>query len=296
MINGAERVEDKGMGDRFFSVNGILWRVDREMILLLGGGRALLMQLAHPKIAAGVADHSRFRAAPMRRLIQTMNIIWSVVFDESPEALASLEQMRLVHSRIRGTVKQGNVLPLGTPYDARESDLLLWVHATLVDSALVTYELFVGPLSGQEKQQYYNETKGLARLFGVPESETPGSLDAFNDYMKEMIVGGAIAVGSTARALAKEIIFPKPWILKMGGPLSALITTGMLPEQLRHQYGLTWNHRKERMLKLLAALIRAALPFAPAPIRVVPQARAAETRAAPAAFGQHRIEVHKSHH
>lgn len=264
------------------------------MVLLLGGGRALLMQLAHPQVAEGVADHSRFRQDPMGRLSQTMNAIWSIIFDEAPEAQASLQRVKQVHHRVRGAIKQGDVLPVGTPYDARDSDLLLWVHATLVDSALVTYELFVGPLSGQEKRQYYDETKRLAHLFGVPEAETPVSLEAFNDYMREMIGGDAICVGSTARALAGEVLHPKPWILKMGGPLSSLITTGLLAEKLRHQYGLEWSHRKEKTLQLLAALVRCALPFVPAGIRIVPQARAAE-RGTLLAFGKHKIQEQKSH-
>ena len=294
MTSGIEDVKDDDMRDRFFDRDSILWRVDREMVLLLGGGRALLMQLAHPKVAEGVADHSRFRQDPMGRLSQTMNTIWSIIFDEAAEAQASLQRVRQLHRRVRGTIKQGDVLPAGTPYDAQDSDLLLWVHATLVDSALVAYELFVGPLSGQEKRQYYSETKRLAYLFGVPEAETPTSLEAFNDYMREMIGGDKIFVGSTARALAGEVLHPKPWVLKMGGPLSSLISAGLLPEKLRRQYGLTWNQRKEKTLQLLAALVRAALPFVPARIRIVPQARAAE-RGTVLTFGKHKIRAQKSH-
>ncbi len=283
------------MRDRFFDRDSVLWRVDREMVLLLGGGRALLMQLAHPKVAEGVADHSRFRQDPMGRLYQTMNTMWSIVFDEVPQAQLSLQQLRQVHRQVQGALKQGDVLPVGTPYSAQDPALLLWVHATLVDSAVLSYELFVGPLSGQEKRQYYDETKRLAHFLGVPESRIPDSLEAFNDYMREMIDSDAISVGATARALAEEILRPRPWILKMAGPVSALITIGLLPEKLRRQYGLKWNHRKEKMLKLLAASVRATLSLVPAPFRVVPHARAAEAKEVPA-FGQHKIQAQKGHH
>lgn len=283
------------MSDRFFQPESMIWRVDREMVLLLGGGRALLMQLAHPKVAEGVADHSRFREDPMGRLYQTMNTMWSIVFDEVAEAQLSLQRIRQVHRQVQGALKQGDVLPVGTPYSAQDPALLLWVHATLIDSALLAYELFVGPLSGEERRRYYDETKRLAHLLGVPESGIPDSLEAFNDYMREMIDSDAISVGATARALAEEILRPKPWILKMAGPISALITIGSLPEKLRRQYGLKWSHRKENMFKLLATSLRTALPFVPAPFRVVPQARAAEAKAAPA-FGQHKIQAEKGHH
>ena len=160
MTSGIEDVKDDDMRDRFFDRDSILWRVDREMVLLLGGGRALLMQLAHPKVAEGVADHSRFRQDPMGRLSQTMNAIWSIIFDEAPEAQASLQRVRQLHRRVRGTIKQGDVLPVGTPYDAQNSDLLLWVHATLVDSALVTYELFVGPIPESHSESIKASPRG----------------------------------------------------------------------------------------------------------------------------------------
>ncbi len=281
------------MTERFFEPESALWRVDREMILLLGGGRALLMQIAHPKIAEGVADHSRFREDPIGRLYQTMNSMWSIIFDEAPEAEASLQRIKQIHRRVQGVIKQGDVLRAGIPYDAQDPDLLLWVHATLVDSAIVTYELLVRPLSVQEKRQYYDETKRLALLFEVPEDKTPASLEAFNHYMSEMIGSDTISVGSAARAIAKEILYPRPLILKLGGPLSALITIGLLAPKLRQEYGLTWNKGKEGMLQLLASLVRALLPFVPPVLRIVPHARAAQERAVPV-FRRDAIQAERS--
>ena len=269
MGNGLMRV-------RYFDPRSVIWRVDQEMVLLLGGGRALLMQLAHPKVAAGVADHSRFRRDPMGRLYQTMNTMWSIVFDEIAEADASLERVQQIHRRVRGTVEGNVVLPKGTRYDARDPELLAWVHATLVDSAVVTYEHFVGPLSVREKRLYYDGAKRLAFLFGVPEAEIPGSLDDFNEYMTAMLHGDTISVDSTARALAGEILSPRPWILKGVSPVSRFITIGLLPPGLRDAYGLVWNHRKERALGLLAGGIRRLLPLIPRALRIVPHARAAE--------------------
>ena len=266
------------MSQRFFDPDSVIWRVNRELVLLLGGGRALLMQIAHPKVATGVAQHSRFREDPIGRLLPTMNAMWSIVFDENPEAQVSLERIKQIHRRVRGTVEEGSVLLAGTPYDAQDPDLLLWVHATLIDSAIMAYELFVSPLSVEEKRQYYDESKRLALLFGVPEAKIPPSLDIFNGYMKEMIASDTITVGSAARAVANDILYPRPLILKVGGPLSALITTGLLPLKLRREYGLTWNDRKQKVLELLGSLIRTILPIAPLTLRIAPHARSAQKK------------------
>lgn len=264
--------------DHFFSPDSMIWRVDREMILLLGGGRALLMQLAHPKVAAGVSDHSRFREDPLGRLHRTMDIMWSILFEELPKAEASLQAVNEVHRKVRGTIKEGEALPKGTTYDALDPDLLLWVHATLVESALLAYDLFVKPLSAHEKSQYYTETKKLAVLFGIPEAVVPASLEDFSNYMSEMMTGAKIAVGPTAHVLAREILHPRPLVLKIGGPLSSFVTVGLLPERLREAYRLRWNERREQAFRLLAKTIRQLLPLIPAVLRIVPHARAAEKR------------------
>lgn len=268
------------MGEGFFSPDSMIWRVDREMVLLLSGGRALLMQLAHPKVAAGVADHSHFRENPLGRLHRTMNTMWSIVFDDPAEAQASLERVNDIHRQVQGTIRPGEPLPKGTPYRALEPDLLLWVHATLVDSAIRAYDLFVRPMSTAERNRYYDDTRKLACLFGVPEPDVPPSLAAFNDYMEQMASGGTISVGPTSLSLAQEILHPSPWILKIGGPIHSFVTTGLLCPSLREAYGLRWSQRKQYALAILAKSIRCSLPLLPRPLRIVPHARAAEKRRA----------------
>jgi uncharacterized protein (DUF2236 family) len=264
--------------ERFFSRDAMIWQVDREMVLLLAGGRALLMQLAHPKVAAGVAKHSHFRADPLGRLYRTMGAMWSIVFDEASKARASLEQVKNVHRRIHGIISPAESVSLGTPYDALDVELLLWVHATLIDSAMVAYDLFVKRLAHDEKARYYDDSKNLAHLFEIPETLVPASLVDFNRYMDRMLGGSEIAVGPTARALAKEILRPRPWVLKPAAPLFRLVTVGLLPERLRKAYGLGWNKRKEKMFRSFAKGVRGLLPVVPGPLRIVPNARAMEKR------------------
>jgi uncharacterized protein (DUF2236 family) len=263
-------------GDRFFTPESMIWRIDREMVLLAAGGRALLMQLAHPKVAAGVAEHSRFKGDPLGRLYRTMSAMWSIGFDETALARAALERVRNVHRRVQGRVPAAEPLAAGTPYDAVDIELLLWVHATLIDSALFAYDTFVRPLAAEEKSRYYHDSKKLAHLFEIPETLVPRSLVDFNGYMERMLIGGDIAVGPAARALAEEILYPSPWILKPASPLFRLITAGLLPERLRDAYGLTWTEPKEKTFCLIAKCIRRLLPLVPSPLRIVPNARAAE--------------------
>jgi uncharacterized protein (DUF2236 family) len=149
MRKGTTTPVDEG----FFSPDRMIWQVDREMVLLLAGGRALLMQLAHPKVAAGVAEHSHFKNDPLGRLYRTMSAMWSIGFDETSAARASLEQVKSVHRRIHGIVSPAESLPFGTPYDALDVELLLWVHATLIDSAMVAYDIFGKPLAPDEKSR-----------------------------------------------------------------------------------------------------------------------------------------------
>jgi uncharacterized protein (DUF2236 family) len=262
--------------ERFFHPDSRIWKVDREMVLLLAGGRALLMQLAHPKIAAGVADHSRFQDDPFGRLYRTMSAMWSIVFDERTEARTALARVENRHKKVQGVVSPGEPLHAKNHYDAFDQDLLLWVHATLIDSAMIAYDRFVKLLEPAEKVGYYEDSKKLACLFGIEERIIPSSLVEFDQYMERMLTKGVLAVGPTARNLAQDILYARPWIFKPAGPLFRFVTTGLLPERLREGYELQWTEPKETIFSLLARAIQVLLPLVPTPIRVVPNARIAE--------------------
>jgi uncharacterized protein (DUF2236 family) len=267
---------DQQEAERFFNPDSRIWQVDREMVLLLAGGRALLMQLAHPKIAAGVADHSRFQDDPFGRLYRTMSAMWSIVFDERTEARAALERVENRHRKVRGSVPSGEPLHSKNHYDAFDQELLLWVHATLIDSAMIAYDRFVRPLPPVEKIGYYDDSKKLACLFGIEEKIIPPSLTEFDRYMKRMLTQDVLAVGPTAKNLSHDILYARPWIFKPAGPLFRFVTAGLLPQKLREGYELKWNEHKEKIFSLLARVILVSLPLVPTPIRVVPNARAAE--------------------
>lgn len=261
-----------------FAPGSMIWQIDREMALLLAGGRALLLQLAHPKIAAGVAAHSRFQENPLARLQRTMNAMWSIVFDDCQQARATLLRVKDTHQQVRGAVGAGEAMPAGTRYDARDVHLLLWVHATLIDSALLAYNLFVKRLSADEKFRYYGDAKKLGGLFDIPEAAMPATLAEFNAYFDGMLGGNTLSVGPSARSLAQDILYPQPAILRPAGPLFRVVTAALLPERLRQAYDLKWNRRRATVFSLFATIVRYSLPLAPRFLRVVPNARAAEKR------------------
>ena len=263
---------------QLFSPHSKIWQVDREMALLLAGGRALLLQLAHPKVAAGVSQYSRFQQNPLARLQRTMTAMWSIGFDESAKAYAALERVGNIHKHVHGFVPANEATPRDTSYDARDPQLLMWVHATLIDSAIVAYDLFVKPLSLQEKARYYEDSKKLTDLFDIPNDMVPQSLGEFARYFNDMLQGNTLAVGPVARSLAHDIVYPKPWILRPLAPLFRVVTAGLLPERLRNAYGLKWNRSRENIFWLFARLFRLLLPLIPGPVRIVPNARAAEKR------------------
>ena len=266
------------MTESFFSPGSVIWRVDREMALLLAGGRALLMQIAHPKVGAGVAEHSHFQKDPLRRLRHTMNTMWSVVFDDAEQARQSLQRVKEIHRTVQGRMAESEGKLAGLPYSALDPQLLLWVHATLVDSALLAYEKFVAPLPLADKLQYYEETKRLATLFDVPPGDIPPSLDHFRAYMEQMLNGPEICVTATVRLLARDILHPQPLLLRPSAPLFSFITTGLLPASLREAYHLPWDEQKEKWLHRLALLIKTLLPCVPPVLRFAPHARAARRR------------------
>ena len=235
-------------------------RVNRENVLLLGGGRALLMQLAHPKVAAGVDEHSDFRIRPMYRLRRTIRLTMAIVFGDRETAMAAARSVNKVHARVSGH-----------EYRALDPDLLLWVHATLVDTALVTYETFVRRLPEQEREGFYQEMKLLGEVLGIPSRRFPASVGDFDEYVRACVGDGEVKVGATALDLSKLVVRPR--LLRLPGRVFIpweLITAGLLPASLREQYGLAWGKRQERLYRLFTIALPKLVAVTPPVLRVWP--------------------------
>jgi uncharacterized protein (DUF2236 family) len=256
--------EDPGL----FGPHSILWRVNRESAVALAGTCAILMQFAHPKVAAGVSDHSRYQVDAAGRLRRTLDLTLAIVFGPRPEAMQAVRAINARHRTVRGP-----------GYSAMDPQLLLWVHATLVYSAIRGYRALVGPLTDAEADQYYQDTKEIGVLLGVPRGLYPGHVDAFEAYLREMIDSKEVAVGAAARRMADHVLHPGfRGVPRLAFAPLTVITAGLLPPAVREAYGLKWG----RPQRAAFAACRAGLPrlvaIAPEPVRWLPPARDAYRR------------------
>jgi uncharacterized protein (DUF2236 family) len=264
-------------------VNSVAWKLHREMVLLGGWARAILLQLAHPLVARGVADHTSFRTerwGRLHRLDRTLRAMLTLTFGTPEEVEGVAKIVNGIHDRVHGRLPIGaGIFPAGTPYTAHDPALLTWVHATLLDSFLLTYELFVGPLTVTERDRYCEESCGIEPLVGIPRGSLPRSTAELKDYLDDKLATGEVVVTDTARRLASEILYPPAFVAAR--PLLAvarLPAIGLLPPAIRVDYGLTWSRRHDRALVTLAAISRRLLPLVPGVFRYWPAARAAFAR------------------
>ena len=263
-----------------FGPDSVTWRVNREAVLLLGGGRALLLQVAHPLVAAGVAEHSAFRRAPLQRLWRTLDLMLTIAFADAAHAIAAVRQIERVHARVRGTLKTDvGPFPRGTPYAANDPALLLWVHATLVDTALLVYERFVAPLSPPARRRFYDESKVAARLFGIPDELIPPRLTDFRAYMRGMLRDDTLAVGPASRDIAASILQPPVALaLRPAFRLVNFFTVALLPPVLRKRYDLAWGRASEAALDAVTQATLRLLPLLPSRLRTLPRAALSRAR------------------
>lgn len=230
-------------------------RVDGETVLLLGGGRALLMQLAHPAVAAAVADHSDFAADPFVRLRRTLAVMTTVVFGTEDDARRAAAGLAAVHESVRGP-----------GYAASDPELLLWVHATLVDTALRVHRRYLGGLSPAGEARYYEQSVRLGEILGVPAADQPVNHERFRAYVRTMV--GSLQVSDEARRQAAHVLRPRiPLVVEPLAELARQFTIGLLPAPLRRQYGLAWWPHQQAALLVTEATARRLLPLVPPVLR-----------------------------
>lgn len=246
-----------------FGKDSLFWRVNSETAVALSGGRALLLQFAHPSVAAGVDEHSYLRQDLLRRLRRTFDLPLRVAFGDTHAAAREINQ---AHRGVRGA-----------GYRASDPKLMLWVGATLVDSALDAYARFLGPLTRPELEEFYRESKKIGPLLGVPESAYPETYDDFVAYWAEMLNGDELCVDDRARNLAADVRRPPSLLLSPVWKVLDILTAGLLPERFREAFGLPWGVREQRAFRVLQAAIRASRHL-PRPLRVMPVARRAAHR------------------
>ncbi len=262
----------------FFGPQSVAWKVNREAVLMLGGMRALLMQVAHPKVAQGVADHSRFRDQPFQRAMSTFRAVHTIVFGSQQEAVDMAYRVHCVHNRVQGKVVDPIPELSDTSYSANDPDLLMWVFGTLFDSALLGYDQYLPRLRASERTRFYKESMLFARLFGVPDDRIPPDLYAFHRWMDDMLTGSELVVTPTAREIALSlldgIVFPA-----ISRPLHSILAAGMLPDPLREAFGIPWGRRSQIIYGAGTQSIRRLIGRLPKRIRWIPAAIAADSGA-----------------
>jgi uncharacterized protein (DUF2236 family) len=274
----AERTHAQRLASRdgYFAPDSVIRRVGNTPLTpFLGGGPAVLLQVAHPLVAAGVVGHSDFRSDLWRRLARTLRALYLITYGTRAEAERAGEAVQAVHARVQGTTQtQLGRFPPGTQYSASDPELMAWVHATLVEASLRAYQRFVCPLLTEERERYYEEMALVARIFGAPPAAIPRTLTEFREYVRTQLAGTTITVTPPARAVAEVILEARlPAALRVVAPAHRLSTAGLLPDRIREEYGLRWSALHELALPVAARSLRVtAAPLLAVAARLTPPA------------------------
>jgi uncharacterized protein (DUF2236 family) len=246
--------------DGYFAPESVIRRVGNSVLVpLLGGGAAVLLQVAHPLVAAGIAEHSGYDRDVWRRFLHTVGALYLVVYGTKAEADRVGAAVQALHRSVEGQlVEQLGPFPAGTRYAASDPELMLWVHATLIEASLAASNRLMRPLSADEAERYYREMALVARIFGLQAAALPPTLRAFGDYMRTQLAGPHITVTEPGRRIAAVILrAPLPPPLHMIRPAHRLATAALLPPRLRAEYGLSWGPGRAAALTLAARSTRA---------------------------------------
>lgn len=269
----------------------ISWRINGEVIVLIGWGRAILMQLAHPLIAAAVAEHSSFRRsglAGVQRLISTVRAMLALTFGTDEEAVDAAAGINAIHDHISGRLgESAGALDAGARYAAHDPQLLRWVHVTLIDSILMAYERLVAPLSAAERDRYCAEAAIMEPLLGMPHGWLPRTSAQLARCVDERM-RGVVTPGPRSRELGRAVLFPPGW--RLAWPVfraAQVMTIGLLPPPVRDAYGFTWTDRDARALNRWTRILRQAHGALPRLLRQWPPARRTDRIAASA--GEHAL-------
>jgi uncharacterized protein (DUF2236 family) len=264
-------------GDETTMARGMVYMLQREVLLLVAWGPAILLQFAHPLVARGIADHSAFnteRWGRAQRLHRTLRAMLQLSFGTESEVHAAAVRINTIHDRIHGRLSQAaGIFPEGTAYSAHDPALLAWVHATLLEMNLRVYELFVASLSAEAKDRYCLEASSIEGLLGIPNGYLPRNVGELRQYMDRMYASGEVCVTDIARSLSRALMYPPvPWIFDPAIRFMRLTTFGLLPTNIRSDYGFFWSARHDSILRLLSALSRIVLPLIPPVLRYWPAA------------------------
>jgi uncharacterized protein (DUF2236 family) len=262
----------------FFGPQSITWQVNREAGVFLGAGRAALLQLAHPWVATALAQHSNLLHDAIGRFHSTFRVVYTMIFGNRDQALQASRQLYDRHTAVRGKLPMATGSHArGQHYEANEVAALRWVYATLVESAVLAYELVLPPLAPADREQYYQESKRMAALFGIPAASLPRDWSSFASYVAEMLNSDILEVNATSRALGHSVLSgagtsfqPPDWY--------RALTASWLPRRLRTAFALTYTPRDRARTRRIVRLLPSLYASIPAPIHFVGPFHEAQAR------------------
>jgi len=252
-----------------FGPASMMWRIDKEATVFLGAGRALLLQLAHPWVAAAITQHSRTLADPVGRFHRTFSVMFTLVFGTTAQAVAAARRLHRRHAGIGGTLAEAvGPFPRGSHYAANDVAALRWVYATLVDTALVAHQLVHPPLSAEERERYWVEARLFAGFFGIPQDALARNWAGFAADNEAILRSPVLTAGAEARAITAAILSGSgTWV-----PIPSWyrgLTARLLPERLREEFGLAYGAIEQRKTERALAVLRRLYPLLPRRLRHV---------------------------
>lgn len=244
-----------------------------EAAMLAGGGATILMQLADPAVAAGVARHSDFAERPVDRLNGTLDYVYATVYGDEELRRFVRRRVNRLHAPVRSSPagsaerSESGSPDASPPYSAFDPALQLWVAATLFAGAVEVYETLIGHLDRASRERLCREFAAVGTGLQLPAELWPQSLDAFEAYWDERVAG--LRVSDEAKTSARMLLRPPaaPRWLRALMPTVGLATAGFLPDRVRDQYGLPWGALQRRRFARLVRVVALVYPLVPRSLR-----------------------------
>jgi len=263
------RASAAGPGPGIFGPQSVTWQINRESAIFLGAGRALLLQLAHPWVAAAIEQHSDAFANPISRFHRTFSIVFAIVFGSLDQSLDAARRLHQRHAKIKGRLSTAaGPFPAGSFYYANSISALRWVYATLVESALLAYELVLPPLTVAQRERYYSESRLFAALFGIPNQHLPGNWTGFSAYTEAMVHSDILTVTEQARIMGRRLLTGGDTWLPVPNSYQAL-TSELLPRRIRDAFVLRYGGMERGAAQRAIARTRCIYSFLPTQLRHV---------------------------
>jgi len=259
----------------YFGPQSMMWKVNKEITVLFGGARALLMHAAHPLIAAGARQTSFYQRDPWKRLIRTLSLQNSVTFGTKEEADNSAHRINKLHEVIKGEDEI-----TGGYYDALDHEQLLWVHACLQISSIYFYEKTVKKLTEDQKNQYHEENSLAAEMVLVDRKIMPKTHEDLKNWVIEKSKEKDYLVLTDVANDVADIISggPVPRHIKPIWPFIAFTAFNTLPPEFKNIYGIEETKFKSALLNFNLYLLKYTRPFLPPFFRLIAPARWAKQR------------------